>query len=77
MSQKKENWTQLLDNSLFSHVLTSPVPGKYERRLVERGKRGEYAKRERGRERMYLLVRGSEGMLVSSGTNQLKILRFD
>ncbi len=42
MSQKKENWTQLLENSLFSHVLTSPVPGKYERCLVaERGKRGE------------------------------------
>jgi len=68
MSQKRENWTQLLDNSLFSHVLTSPVPGKYERRLVaERGKRGEYA----GRGRMYLLVWGSEGTLVSSGTNQL------
>lgn len=42
MSLKKENWTQLLENSLFSHVLTSPVPGKYECRLVaERGKRGE------------------------------------
>lgn len=54
MSQKKENWTQLLENSLFSHVLTSPVPGKYERRLVaERGKRGEQ-QRESQKENVYV-----------------------
>lgn len=47
MSQKKENWTQLLENSLFSHVLTSPVPGKYECCLVaERGKTKRAVKRE-------------------------------
>lgn len=75
MSQKKENWTQLLENSLFSHVLTSPVPGKYERCLVaERGKRGEQ-QRESQRENVFF--RGSEVTLVSSGTNQLKILRLD
>lgn len=75
MSQKKENWTQLLENSLFSHVLTSPVPGKYERRLAaERGKRGEQ-QRESQRENVF--GRGSEGTLVSSGTNRLKILWLD
>lgn len=57
MSQKKENWTQLLENSLFSHVLTSPAPGKYERRLeAEGGKRGE---KVRGTKSM--LVGGSQG----------------